>query len=182
MFSYGERFMERIIQIINHPLYVECLHKIKNYEKERIFCKHDMVHFLDVCRIAEIIWLRYCLDVQGLDKDDYEKMSSEQTKEYIYATGILHDIGRWQEYEEGIRHEITSADLASRILCECGYNEQEIEEIRRAILNHRNSSIKDENSLSGWIYQADKKSRACFACKAEKMCDWSKAKKNLRLM
>ena len=73
---------------------------------------------------------------------------SKLNRELIYAAGLLHDIGRWQEYEEGIRHEIASADLASRILCECGYNEQEIEEIRRAILNHRNSSIKDENSLT----------------------------------
>ena len=42
--------------------------------------------------------------------------------------------------------------------------------------------IKDENSLSGWIYQADKKSRACFACEAEKMCDWSSSKKNMKLL
>lgn len=174
--------MDRLNQVINHSLYVECLEKIKEHEAERIFCKHDMVHFLDVCRIAENLWLRNCLLHQGVGKYNDKEIYLEQTREQIYATGILHDIGRWQEYEEGIRHEIASADLASRILCECGYNEQEIEEIRRAILNHRNSSIKDENSLSGWIYQADKKSRACFACKAEKMCDWSKAKKNLKLM
>ena len=55
--------MERINQIIKHPFYVECLNKNKEYEKERIFCKHDMNHFLDVCRIAENLYLKHCLDV-----------------------------------------------------------------------------------------------------------------------
>ena len=174
--------MDRLNQVIKHPLYMECLEKIKKHEVERIFCKHDMGHFLDVCRIAENLWLRSCLKAQASVEDNGKEIYTEQTREQIYATGILHDIGRWQEYEDGIRHEIASADLANHILYECGYNDQEIDEIRRAILNHRNSAIKDENSLSGWIYQADKKSRACFACEAEKMCDWSKAKKNMKLM
>ena len=174
--------MDRLNQLMKHPLYVECLEKIKKHEAERIFCKHNMEHFLDVCRIAENLWLKYCLERHLLAQDNSEEIYSEQMREYIYATGILHDIGRWQEYENGIRHEIASADLACCILAECGYHDQEIEEIRCAILNHRNRAIKDENSLSGWIYQADKKSRACFACEAEKKCDWSSSKKNMKLM
>ena len=173
--------MDRLNQIIKHPLYVECLEKIKKQETERIFCKHDMAHFLDVCRIAENLWLKECLLSQSSDEDKKSEICSDQTKEYIYAVGVLHDIGRWQEYEDGIRHEIASAKLANRILQDCGYHTKEIEEIQRAILNHRNSSIKDEKSSSGWIYQADKKSRACFSCEAEKFCDWSSSKKNMKL-
>ena len=106
---------------------------------------------------------------------------NEKIKEYIYAVGVLHDIGRWQEYEEGIRHEIASVKLAGPILADCGFEEQEIREILLAISNHRNKDIKEENTLSGWIYQADKKSRSCFSCEAEKLCNWSIEKKNLKL-
>ena len=132
-----------------------------------IFCKHDMVHFLDVCRLAEIEWLQL--------------HSCEIEKELIYAAGLLHDIGRWQEYENGIRHEMASGQLAPEILEDCGFHTEETEEIIKAIKNHRNSSIKEENSLSGLLYRADKKSRACFCCKAEAECDWPAEKKNLVL-
>ena len=173
--------MDRLNQIINHPLYVEYLYKIKMHETERIFCKHDMEHFLDVCRIAENLWLKYCLSMQGLGDAKLDSILSEKMKEYIYAAGLLHDIGRWQEYEGGIRHEVASAKLAGPILVDCGFDEKESEEILLAVLNHRNSNVKEENTLSGWIYQADKKSRSCFACEAEKLCDWSKNKKNLKI-
>ena len=173
--------MVRINQIINHPLYVEYLRKIKEHEKDRIFCKHDMNHFLDVCRIAENLYLRYCLNVQDGENTDVDGIYSDSIKEYIYAVGVLHDIGRWQEYEEEIRHEIASATLAKPILIDCGFEEQEIREILLAISNHRNKNVKDESTLSGWIYQADKKSRSCFSCEAEGMCDWSKEKKNMKL-
>ena len=32
------------------------------------------------------------------------------------------------------------------------------------------------------IYLADKKSRSCFLCNAEKLCKWSKEKKNLDII
>ena len=173
--------MERVNQIIKHPLYVEYLQKNKEHEKERIFCKHDMTHFLDVCRIAENLYLKHCLDVLERKNTKINTVYSEKIKEYIYAVGVLHDIGRWQEYEEGIRHEIASVNLAGPILADCGFEEQEIREILLAISNHRNNDIKEENTLSGWIYQADKKSRSCFSCEAEKLCDWSIEKKNMKL-
>ena len=173
--------MERVNQIIKHPLYVEYLQKNKEHEKERIFCKHDMTHFLDVCRIAENLYLKYCLEVHVVENTDVDSVYSDKIKEYIYAVGVLHDIGRWKEYEEGIRHEIASVTLAEPILADCGFEEQEIKEILLAISNHRNKHIKEENTLSGWIYQADKKSRSCFFCEAENICDWSKEKKNMKL-
>ena len=106
--------MERINLILNHPRYVDYINRIKIHEEERIFCKHDMVHFLDVCRIAENLWLNYCIS-----SDEFDNMwhiSSKTMREYIYAVGLLHDIGRWQEYEEDIRHEVASKELAKSIL------------------------------------------------------------------
>lgn len=173
--------MDRINKIINHQLYKEYLNKIKKYEEGRIFCKHDMNHFLDVCRIAEIFWLK--LQIKKLEEDDRleEFFQSNNFRELIYATGLLHDIGRWQEYESGVSHEIASSKLAPQILEQCGFEPEEIEAIVLAILNHRNKNVKDLEDLSGLIYSADKKSRACFACEAEMLCDWSKEKKNLLL-
>ena len=181
--------MERVNRILKHKLYLEYIQRIKIWEKERIFCKHDMVHFLDVCRLAEIEWLelrlreaqknqKEILDSLNIKSDNKLKVVS---KELIYAAGLLHDIGRWQEYESGIRHEISSSKLAYEILLDAGFCEEEIEEIILAVSNHRNSAIKEENSLSGFLYRADKKSRACFCCEAEKECEWSVLKKNLEL-
>lgn len=180
--------MERINRILKHELYQEYIQRINVYEQDRIFCGHDMVHFLDVCRLAQIEWLELRLaemeeKQQSKDKTDAGKDSKlrQINKELIYAAGLLHDIGRWQEYEKGIRHEIASGQLAPQILKDCGFDKTETDEIINAIGNHRNSLVKEEISLSGLLYRADKKSRACFSCKAEKECDWSAEKKNLVL-
>lgn len=177
--------MNRINRIIKHALYLEFIDKIKLYEKNRIFCKHDPVHFMDVCRLAEIDWLKYRL---GESEGYTERANSENeperipiNKEMLYACGLLHDIGRWQEYETGIRHEIASAKLAPEILKDCGFEKYEIEEIILAIRNHRNKEIENELSLSGFLYRADKKSRPCYLCEAEGECDWSLSKKNLEI-
>lgn len=165
--------MEKLNKIIQHPKYKEYLARIAEYEKKRVFCKHDMVHFLDVCRLAEILWLR-------------EKQDSQTAyminSELLYAAGLLHDIGRWKEYESGIRHEIASAELAPEILEECGFSYEDRQEILRAIRNHRNKEIKQEFSVAGILYRADKMSRPCFACKAEAECDWDLNKKNMQII
>ena len=174
--------MERVNKIINHPRYREYLDQIKKCEIERIFCKHDMVHFLDVCRIAENLWLQHRLKGQEYNPKGTETFfHKERYRELIYAAGLLHDIGRWQEYESGIRHEIASAKLAPEILEQCGFDREETKEIIMAIENHRNRNVKEQVDLSGLLYRADKASRACFACEAQLLCDWSKEKKNLVL-
>ena len=176
--------MNRINRIIKHKLYLEYIEKIKMHEEDRIFCKHDMMHFLDVCRLAEILWLDEkisTLEDQYRNNILIKEKTEEVNRELIYASGLLHDIGRWQEYESGIRHEIASAGLAPEILRDCGFTEDEIEKIVIAISNHRNKDMKDEKSLAGFIYQADKKSRPCYFCDAEPECDWSVFKKNLEI-
>ena len=50
-----------------------------------------------------------------------------------------------------------------------------------AISTHRDKNVKDDKTLNGLLYRADKLSRACFSCDAEKLCDWKKDKKNLTL-
>lgn len=159
--------MNRVNLILENSKYQEYIDKIKQAEEDRIFCLHNMSHFMDVARIAYSINLE-----EGLGL----------SKEWIYATALLHDIGRFKQYEDGTPHELASAELAPEILAETGFEEQEQEEILKAIREHRNKEIAKEKSLAGIIYRADKLSRPCFACEAEKQCDWKKSKKNMKII
>lgn len=158
--------MERIDKILNHDLFLYHLHENETAEAQRCFCRHNMIHFLDVARIGMILNLeeKLCLD-----------------REWIYAAALLHDMGKHIQYEKGIPHELASGEIAPEILKECGFDDKETRVITEAILRHRDSSIADEKSLKGILYRADKASRACFACDAEKECTWKDGKKNLQI-
>ena len=158
--------MDRINKILNHDLFIECVTKNESEERDRKFCRHNMGHFMDVARLAMIFNLQEQLDIP---------------KDIIYAAALLHDIGRFEQYQNGMPHEQASARLAPKILQDCGYDNKETSVIVTAISNHRNADIKEEASLNGLLYRADKMSRSCFACPAEKECDWKADKKNLIL-
>lgn len=159
--------MERVNQILKHEKYLTYLIQNEDAERERSFCHHDMRHFLDVARLATILNL----------KDGYG-----EEKELIYAAALLHDIGRWMQYEDGTPHERASVMLASEVLEDCGFSEQEKNKILKAIGSHRDVTLKEEKSLSGLLYRADKLSRPCFSCHAEPLCDWKQGKKNKELI
>ncbi|MCM1542139.1 MAG: HD domain-containing protein [Blautia sp.] len=158
--------MDRIDRILNHDLFNECLDKNRAAEAERCFCHHNMAHFLDVARIGMILNLK---EQQGIDE------------EMIYAAGLLHDIGKHLQYSHGIPHEQASAKLAPSILRDCGFNEKETDVIIKAILAHRDSRSASVKGLTGILYRADKASRPCFACQAEKECNWKGDRKNLTI-
>ncbi|MBQ5696381.1 MAG: HD domain-containing protein [Clostridium sp.] len=155
--------MKNIDIIMNNKLYQESLEKLKVYEAKREFCNHTIEHFIDVARIAYIMVLE-----EGLSA----------SKEVIYAIGLLHDIGRVKQYEEGIHHDIASVEMSKEILRDTNFSKEEIDLILNGIANHRKES---DNKLEEIIYKADKLSRQCFNCKAEKECYWSKEKKNFRI-
>lgn len=49
--------MKRIDQILSHPVFREQFALLQEAEKDRIFCRHTMEHFLDVARLSIfIIW------------------------------------------------------------------------------------------------------------------------------
>lgn len=159
--------MDRINKILNHHLFIENLEKNMTAEADRRFCRHDMVHFLDVARIARIINLE---EGFGIPED------------LIYGAALLHDIGKHRQYEEGIPHEQASALIAPEVLRDCGFDEKETSVITDAILQHRNSEVIPERSLRGVLYRADKASRPCFACKAEGDCNWKEGRKNREIV
>lgn len=158
--------MERVNRILAHPAYREAIQKNEEAEKGRRYCHHDMAHFLDVARIAMLLAARERILV---------------SEESVYAAALVHDMGRYRQYEDGTPHEQASAGLAEELLAACGFDYKETSVIIDAVQNHRNAEVAKETSLRGLLYRADKLSRACFACPAQEECNWSAEKKNMRL-
>lgn len=157
--------MERVNKILHNPKYINYVKRIERHEKNREFCRHNMIHFLDTARIMYILSLENKLAFH---------------KEIIYACGLLHDIGRWLQYEKGLSHHKASAELAYQFLEDAEYSEDEIEEIIKAIEGHGKDS-HEENSLCDIMYRADKLSRECYRCEAKSKCNWKDEKKNINI-
>ena len=156
--------MERIQKIWEHPLYQQCLSRIRALEENRIFCRHTPEHFLDVARLAWIQVLEQGLDV---------------SRPVVYGAALLHDIGRFRQDEEQIPHEQARAELAEQILPACGFSLRETRQILDMIGSHRRKEHSDP--VNAAFYRADKLSRCCFLCRAREECDWSPEKKNLTI-
>jgi len=144
---------DRINRILRNFDFIAYEEKNRKAETHRIYCRHDLSHFLDVARAAYILNLEKRL---GIDQ------------EMIYAAGLLHDIGRWMEYETGIDHAAASKELAAGILKRCGFSEEEIGELLSAIEGHR--AAKVSSPLGDLLYEADKQSRNCVSCGARISC------------
>ena len=71
--------MEYVVRLLHQEQYRENVKKIARLEADRIYCRHNMEHFMDVARLAQIRNLKEQL---GLDE------------EMIYLYALLHDIGR----------------------------------------------------------------------------------------
>lgn len=172
--------MERIDRIIRHPLFVEHMEANRVAEQDRIFCKHDLEHLLNVARIGRIM----------MAEENYQVELP-----LYYGAALLHDIGRHLQYKKGIPHEVASAQIAPFILEECGFTAEEIQRIVEAIKGHRGEKkafgkdcfpsaeayCAESKTMAELLYRADKASRACYACEAKIKCNWDDAKKNQSL-
>ena len=147
--------MKRVNLILENKDFKERTAQIRELEKDRIFCRHGMDHSLDVARIATMMASDEGIDVK---------------RDVIYAAALLHDIGRPEQYTDGVEHELASAAAAPFILEECGYSEAETEKIVTAIINHGNEAVMGEKNLTGLLYRADKASRKCYMCDAVNEC------------
>lgn len=162
--------MTRVHQLQVHPVFVDTLQLLNEAEETRIYCKHGLDHLLDVARLMYIYNLE---EGTGIRKD------------VIYATALLHDLGRYEQITIGTPHEQASFHLAEEILPDCGYSTCEMRQIQQAILHHRNhpsgqlEELRDrQEPLSAYLYKADKASRRCYDCTAEPTCNWPEEKKN----
>ena len=152
--------MERCNKIYNYPLYRSAAEHIKRTEKDRAFCLHDIDHSLDVARIAYILSLENNLGIE---------------REIIYAAALMHDIGRYT----GKPHNAKSAEMAYKILPECGFSESEVNIIADAVDNHRSDTARTD--LGKIIHKADRLSRKCYECDAAKECYWTDARRNHKI-
>ena len=151
--------MDRINRILEHPLFTESVKRNEMAEAKRSFCHHDIEHLCAVARIAMLLNLE---EEAGLKKD------------IVYGAALLHDCGRYKQYEDGTPHEEAGAVIARSVLSECGYSEEEIITIIKAISSHRGSVEKSrEDALADILYRADKMSRNCRFCKVYDECNWS---------
>lgn len=153
--------MYRCDNILKNELYRSYLEKNKELEKDRIFCRHDMNHFIDTARIGYIIILERGLLIE---------------KHMIYAAALVHDIARCVE-QPNLPHDEASARFAEEILPECGFTEEEVRAISSAVRAHRLKPT-DMTTLGGVLYAADKLSRKCYECAAYSQCNWSAQKRN----
>ena len=161
--------MKRVNAITAHPLYRRCYARLEELECGRIFCRHQMPHLMDVARIAYISSMEQGLGIE---------------KEVIYAAAILHDIGKYAQYEDGTPHEQAGEKIASEILEtlpeEASFSEEEKRMILTAVRGHRRLR-EDAEVLEKLLYTSDKASRMCFSCPAERACGWSIEKKNMEI-
>lgn len=158
--------LPRIDRILQNEMFLYHLGQNNTAEADRRFCRHSMVHFLDVARIGTIIALEEDIEIN---------------REWIYAAALLHDCGKHEQYADGTPHEQASARIAPEILKECGFDDNETDRIITAILRHRDPEVSAERNLNGILYRADKASRACFACDMESECNWKDGRKNLTI-
>ncbi|MDE6502273.1 MAG: HD domain-containing protein [Ruminococcus sp.] len=157
--------LELTNKILANETYHKELEELRRLEKDRIFCGHDIQHFLDIARITMIICHEKGIDVMP---------------DLIYSASLLHDIGRTKEYSENIPHHIAGKEIAEKILDETGCSSGIKNRILSLIVNHRNQQ-NEKDSLESIFYMADKKSRLCFACPSRKICNWKEEKKNMNI-
>ncbi|MDE5770955.1 MAG: HD domain-containing protein [Ruminococcus sp.] len=152
-------------RILVNETYRKELDTLRKLEKDRIFCGHDIEHFLDVARITMIICTEKGIDVMP---------------DLIYSASLLHDIGRSKEYTENIPHHMAGKETAEKILDEVSCDDGMKKQILSLILNHRNQQ-NEKDSLESIFYTADKKSRLCFACASRNICNWQEERKNIKI-
>ncbi len=135
-------------------------------EENRTFCRHSVEHSLDVARILYIIVLEEKIQIK---------------KDIIYAAALLHDIGRYAQYEANLSHHQVGATIGRVLLENNGFSEDEINMICDAIMAHHTIEVDDNNPLKKLLYKADKLSRNCFACCEYDNCYWEADLKNTKI-
>lgn len=156
----------RIEAILRDPCYREYIDKNLIKEKDRRFCRHTFQHLLDVARITYILMLETGDIHRFMEAND---LNLRTAKELVYASALLHDIGRWKEYDTGEDHSKVSAELAVSILETAGFSESEIKLVCDGISEHRRLS-ENPSLLGERLFRADNLSRICLQCEARNEC------------
>ncbi|MCC8169541.1 MAG: HD domain-containing protein [Oscillospiraceae bacterium] len=157
--------MRKCNNILNNEKFKKLMKQLEDAERDRIYCKHDITHLMDVARAGYIINLENDLGIP---------------KEIIYGAALIHDIGRVAQYTDGIHHHEAGAKIAEEILPQCGYTEEETKLIAQAVREHRSIPERAE-TLGDIIAAADKQTRMCMLCGEYDTCKWEEREKNTNL-
>lgn len=157
-------------RLLRHPAYRSRLQKLEQAEACRIYCKHDREHFSETARIGKRIIKQYGLDI---------------SEEKMELAAWLHDMGRIEQYEREIPHNVASEKFAEEILCALDYPAADRDEITLAVSQHGRRKAVAEllqdmekiDSLAGLLCVADQLSRKCYRCPAAEGCKWTDAEK-----
>ena len=156
-------------KILENMEYRYCLDKLDELEQDRIYCRHGLEHFYAVARITLML-----AQEGGISVDE----------DVVYGAALLHDLGRYDINAEN--HEAVSCELARKILPDCEYNFDTIQQIVNIISNHRGrysiSKIQElrrskKLDLNECFRVADQISRRCFECKSSETCKWKDEEK-----
>ena len=140
-------------------------------------------NFSDMDRVNRIwrhpVYQEHYKKIQELES---ERIFCRHTPEHFLDVARLmyiHDIGRAQQYQYNIPHDIAGVEIAREILTDLHFTEQEKELILSSIGHHRKGDSC--STLAALLYKADKQSRNCFLCSAASECYWSDDKKNMKI-
>lgn len=154
--------MEELKKIIcSHPKYVRAIKEIQKAERNRLFCLHNKEHFLEVYRIMKILNKEMCFSF---------------SKEELYITSMLHDLGRCKKNQKN--HAKNGAVIAKKILTDIGFDRFKVRKITDAIKSHSKSIVNEK--LAFLLQKADIYSRSCSQCNMREECYWSDELKNHR--
>ena len=156
---------EQTKRLLQHPIYQKRLALLQELEGNRIYCGHDLSHFFAVGRIAET-----------LSKENHLPHSND----VLWAAALLHDMGRVEQYQQGISHDKASVAFAREILLSLGWDQADMELVCEAIGSHsKRFAVKDRwesrtelRSLAEVLSFADHFSRKCYECKGADSCKW----------
>ena len=163
----GGGILERVEKIKNDLFYLKCLSLNDLKERGRQFCRHDYQHMVLVSEIS----YKMIMEDQGMERFIINEglTGFSQARDIIYAAGLLHDIGRWRQYENGDDHALAGADMSIAVLERAGFTPKEIQITTRAIGEHRRAG-PGASYLGRVLCLADDLSRPCPTCQARPEC------------
>ncbi|MCW2277068.1 HD domain-containing protein [Heliophilum fasciatum] len=182
-------------RILEHAFFQQCMEQNQRWEQERLYCRHDLAHVLDVARIAYGMVLEYVCGLPakkpplesyeawvdalqvGTAKEPKPAAELKYVKEIVYAAALLHDMGKWRQYATGEDHALVGGQLCQGVLADCGFTSAEIAVIAAAIEEHRHKGKRLSTRFLGRILAlADFYSRRCFDCPSMEGCKWADRK------
>ena len=87
--------MKRVQDIYRHPYFQKCLENNRKAEESRVFCRHDMGHFMDVARLAYVFSMErgYQLEKEEIYSEQFVEMVKKEMDEDIRHTGLMIEWG-----------------------------------------------------------------------------------------